>query len=121
MENPHILEATMKGGLCMMTGMVTTKTGGDQDILAVIKDVLTTITTTHKSNIITDTVSPSTSTDSLMIGDSTGVPDRADTTRNSTEATRSTVSTDTENKNRWVENNTTPGTIRTTRGTKSFI
>ena len=61
-QTPSILEATM------MTGMVTTKTGGDQDILAVLTDVLTTITTTHRSNIITDTVSPSTSTDSLTGG-----------------------------------------------------
>ena len=110
---PGILEYGQEGTLCMMTGMVTTKIGEDQDILAVITEH---ITTTHQSNIIADTVGPSTSTDSLMIGGSTGVLDRADTTRTSTDTVQVTVRTDTENKNRWVENNTTQGTIRTIRG-----
>ena len=111
-----MLEDTVEGTLCMTTGMVTTKAGGNQDILAVITE---NITTTHQSNNITDIESPSTSTDSLMIGGSTGGLDRADTVRNSTEITRITVSIDTENKNSGVENNTLPGIIRTIRGTIS--
>ena len=103
-----IVEVTM----CMMSGMVTTQTGGDQDILAVIKEHITTITTTQQCKIIADTVSPSTSTDSRMTGSSTGGLDRADTTRNSTDTNQNTVRTDIENKNRGVENHSTPEIMR---------
>ena len=117
LQTPGILEDTVEGTLGVMTGLVTTKKGGDQDILAVIiTEHLTTITTTHQSNNIVDTGSPSTSTDSLMIGGSTGVLDRADTTRNSADTTRITVSTGTENKNRWEENTTIPEIIRIMKG-----
>ena len=78
-------EDTVEGTLCMTTGMVTTQTGGNQDILAVITE---NIATTHQSNNITDIESPSTSTDSRMIEGSTGGLDRADIVRNSTEITR---------------------------------
>ena len=106
-NTPEDIETTM-------TGKVTDiKTGGDMDILAIITGV---ITTTHMSNNIADTGSPSTSTDSLMIGGSTGDLDRADTTRNSTDTIQSTVRTDIENKNRWGENNTIPEIIKTIRG-----
>ena len=73
---------------------------------------ITTITTTQQCNIIADTGSPSTSTDSRMIGSSTGVLDSADTTRNSTETNQNIVRTDIENKNRGVENHSTPEIMR---------
>ena len=64
------IENTLEDIETTMTGKVTDiKTGGDMDILAIITGV---ITTTHMSNNIADTGSPSTSTDSLMIGGSTG-------------------------------------------------
>ena len=115
-QTPETVEDTMEEALCMMTGMVIKETGGGQDILAVIGDQIKAITTTHQSNVITDTVIPSTSTGSLIIGGSTGVQDRADTTKNSTDTTRSTVSTDTENKIRWGVNNTLPEITRIIRG-----
>ena len=105
------VENTLEETKAMMTEKVKDiKTGGDQDKMAVIIEV---ITTTHRSSNIADTGSPSTSTstDSLMIGGSTGVLDRADTTRNRTDTIQSTVRTVTENKNKTI-----PGTIRTMKG-----
>ena len=67
------LENTLGDTKTTMTGKVTDiKAGGDMNILAIITEAITTIATTHMSNNIADTGSPSTSTDSLMIGGSTG-------------------------------------------------
>ena len=110
-------EDTVEGTLCITTGMVTTKTGRSQDILVITEN---NITTTHQSNNITDIESPSTSTDSRMIGGSTGGLVRADTIRNTTDTTQITVSTDTENKNREVENNTIQGVMKVIRGIIKF-
>ena len=113
-QTPDLLEGRVVG---TQTGMVTTKTGGSRDILAVTTE---NIRTTHQNNTIADIESPSTSTDSRMIGGSTGGLVRADTIRKTTDTTQITVSTDTENKNREVENNTIPGIMKVIRGIIKF-
>ena len=91
------------------------------ETLAGITDIIKTIAATHqdKNNSIIDTVSPS--TECLIIDIIIGA-----THRNST-GTQSTISTDTENKNRRTELPTLTGTISTgmcrmiIRGIRTFL
>ena len=102
-----LVENTLEETIDLMDGRIRETTEENTETLVGTTEITITIAATHQDRVenhsITDTVSPS--TECLIIGVNIGA-----THRNST-GTQSTISTDTENKNRRTELPTLTGII----------